>query len=1077
VADKPKGPEAKVEEPLPTMQLPAGVIPDSAAVPVMPTMMPSTAAPLPAVAPPAMPQDWRYSEGREIARGGMGRVVEATDTVLGRTVALKEALSHDPEALRRFQRETRITARLEHPSIVPVHDAGFSPSGAPFYVMRKIVGRPLEELVGLHGKLEDRLALVPHIVAAAQAVAHAHARGVVHRDIKPSNILVGELGETIVIDWGLAKAIGEADELSETPRVVPASRAKPAPLHLGDADDHTIKTRAGIVFGTPGFMAPEQLRGNPVDEKCDVYALGATLYHLLARRPPHHSKNPDEMMRAAVNGPPQPLHEIVPGVPPELETIIDKALAFDAAKRYQNAGELAEELQRFLTGRLVSAHHYTAKEKLLRYVRKNRALVTVAAGATLAILVGGTIAIKRVVDERDRADESARVAREQQRIAEAEKQKVIEGYQQLTLAEARHRADDDPTRAAAMVRPLLSGTQWRSARDVIAAARAHGIAFGLPASPHTLSLQTSHDGTHLLAAGDDGLVRIHDLAHRTTREVADVKTPVEARFADGERTVVLFGGGKVTIVDVASGTRREIAAPAGVTALEISGPIAYWIDGKGALWKLDLAGSAPLQVPLDEPVHALATSPDGKWIALAGSAHLMTLDRTHASDPARDVMTGETRALGWSADSLDLGALVGDTLVRVRCEDIPDIVWKREVGRRTAVAATKLGIYTTGPTGVVVRADSGTPRKLPGSYTLGLREARGGTMIAADPHGTLLAISDDGDHSLASPVGKIGQLAASPASPFVAAAADGVVLLWNLDEIEPRHIADASPGAALVSADQAIVASLDDPGQWIDLTKGTRTPVGSLSGIAGISPSADGQHALVIDGLHRARMIGASGEAHDLDGDVTAGAIIDDKRYVIATPAELRLHDGDRETTLFAHPGCTWLGATPDGLVAAAFEDGTVWRGTVTAARAGTTLHVDAPVTAGALVRDGHLLVVSGGELAVWAPNDVKLQGGEQLSPNAALTPGLAAFVAAGGELAMADYADGLDERWTLATGKPFAQVRISPDGHTVLAVTPDAVLVWHIDLPDTPEATKAELATLTNASADAGPTAPLGWR
>ena len=200
---------ADKDEPLPTMQLPAGVVPDSAAVPVMPTVMPNTAAPMPPSTPPAMPQDARYTEAKEIARGGMGRVVEAKDTVLGRTVALKEALSHDPEALRRFQRETRITARLEHPSIVPVHDAGFSPSGAPFYVMRKIGGRPLEELVGLYGALPDRLALVPHIVAAAHAVAHAHERGVVHRDIKPSNILVGELGETILIDWGFAKVMGE----------------------------------------------------------------------------------------------------------------------------------------------------------------------------------------------------------------------------------------------------------------------------------------------------------------------------------------------------------------------------------------------------------------------------------------------------------------------------------------------------------------------------------------------------------------------------------------------------------------------------------------------------------------------------------------------------------------------------------------------------------------------------------------------------------------------------------------------------------------------------------------------------
>src|SRR5207244_1034430 len=144
---------------------------------------------------------------------------------------------------------------------IPVHDAGTSPGGAPFYVMRKVSGRPLEELVGTYQRLEDRLALLPHIVDAAHAIAHAHERGIVHRDIKPANILVGELGETIVIDWGLAKAIGEPDEIT----------AKRAASH---ADDN-VKTRAGLVFGTPGFMAPEQLHGAAVDERCDVYALGA----------------------------------------------------------------------------------------------------------------------------------------------------------------------------------------------------------------------------------------------------------------------------------------------------------------------------------------------------------------------------------------------------------------------------------------------------------------------------------------------------------------------------------------------------------------------------------------------------------------------------------------------------------------------------------------------------------------------------------------------------------------------------------------------------------------------------------
>ena len=168
-----------------------------------------------------------------------------------------------------------------------------------------------------------------------------------HRDIKPSNILVGELGETMLIDWGLAKALGEP-ERARAPRTL-------APVYEDDSD--IVKTRAGVVFGTPGFMAPEQLRGKPPDERCDVYALGATLYHLLARRPPHYSKNAADMMRAAVDRPAAPLRELVPGVPPELATIVDKALAFDprrALPRRARARRGSAALHRRPAGRVAS---------------------------------------------------------------------------------------------------------------------------------------------------------------------------------------------------------------------------------------------------------------------------------------------------------------------------------------------------------------------------------------------------------------------------------------------------------------------------------------------------------------------------------------------------------------------------------------------------------------------------------------------------------------------------------------------------------------------------------------------------
>ena len=354
--------------------------------PVLATLPTMAGLAPPLTAPPSLPPA-RYQLGHEIARGGMGRVVDALDTRLGRTVAFKEALTGDRDALQRFEREIRITARMEHPSIVPVHDADESSGGAPFYVMRKVSGRPLEKLVASAETLGERLALIPHIVDSAQAIAHAHERGIVHRDIKPSNILVGDLGETVVIDWGLAKVICEPEPDAQVGRP------------LVDLSD-TLKTRAGIVYGTPGFMAPEQLCGAPVDERCDVYALGATLYHLLARTPPHHAKTADEMMKAAVAAPPTPIRDLVPGVPLDLSTIVDKALAHDPAVRYQNARALAEDLQRFLTGQLVASHHYSTREKIVRFIRKNRKF----SAALAALVLVGTFAQIRIIHERNRAD-------------------------------------------------------------------------------------------------------------------------------------------------------------------------------------------------------------------------------------------------------------------------------------------------------------------------------------------------------------------------------------------------------------------------------------------------------------------------------------------------------------------------------------------------------------------------------------------------------------------------------------------------------------------------------------------------
>lgn len=392
-----------------------------------------------------------YTRGREFARGGMGRVVAARDRRLGRPVALKELLVGRPDLRRRFEREARITGRLQHPSIVPIYEHGRWPSGEPFYAMKHITGRPLSQLVAEARTPADRLALLPRITAVAEAVAYAHSQGVIHRDLKPGNVLVGEYGETVVIDWGLAKELGGAEpgesKGGEAPRAPEEAldvegRGRPGggrPARGGgrsargrteaekgsaqreSAQNEQAKdwsenrwkggdgepgelTVVGSVMGTPAFMPPEQARGEPVDERADVYALGAILYNCLSGSLPYVGKTSDQVIRALVDGPPPPLGSLQPDLPPDLLSLVDKAMAPSPRDRYATAGELAADLRRFQRGQLVGAHRYGGAALFWRWVRRNRVVVGISAGFVAALLSLGVVGLRRIVAERDRAE-------------------------------------------------------------------------------------------------------------------------------------------------------------------------------------------------------------------------------------------------------------------------------------------------------------------------------------------------------------------------------------------------------------------------------------------------------------------------------------------------------------------------------------------------------------------------------------------------------------------------------------------------------------------------------------------------
>lgn len=329
-----------------------------------------------------MEQPGRYADWRPFTKGGMGEILIVRDMAIARDVAWKQlpddlnafAALLDTQAdasatsLRnRFLQEARITGQLEHPSIVPVYELGRRPNGEPYYTMKLVRGKTLSDVVREANTLEARLKLLPHFVDLCNAIAYAHSRGVIHRDIKPANVMVGDFGETVVLDWGLAKAVGEKDQdLAEF------SLSLRAGLVTSNSD--AAHTAFGEALGTPAYMSPEQAAGNLewIDKRSDVYSLGAVLYVLLTGSPPFSGASAKDVVKQVLNTDPVHVHSLCPKAPPELVAICERAMRRSKDDRYASAKELAEDVVRFQSGAPVHAHAYSAVERLARLLRPHR---------------------------------------------------------------------------------------------------------------------------------------------------------------------------------------------------------------------------------------------------------------------------------------------------------------------------------------------------------------------------------------------------------------------------------------------------------------------------------------------------------------------------------------------------------------------------------------------------------------------------------------------------------------------------------------------------------------------------------
>lgn len=389
----------------------------------------------------------RFRIVRPHARGGLGQVSLAQDQQLAREVALKELqdrFADDPDTRNRFTREAEITGRLEHPGIVPIYGAGHYADGRPYYAMRFIQGDSLREAIdqfhskhsadtGTQERSSDLRKLLRRFIDVCDAIEYAHSRGVLHRDLKPGNIMLGRFGETLVVDWGLAKSMGESE---------PSGKADNEALVPTAQGSGSVATLQGSTVGTPCFMSPEQAAGklDQLGPVSDVYSLGATLYTLLTGKPPYHGEPAHTVVELVKCQSPRAPRELNPAIERALEAICLKAMARDPASRYSSPQALASDVERWLSDEPISAMRDPLPVRCFRWAKRHKATTAVLITSLLLASIAGFVISAITSDSNRRLAEKEAVAVEARNEAVEARNEAVEARNEAV--EARDKAVD-----------------------------------------------------------------------------------------------------------------------------------------------------------------------------------------------------------------------------------------------------------------------------------------------------------------------------------------------------------------------------------------------------------------------------------------------------------------------------------------------------------------------------------------------------------------------------------------------------------------------------------------------------------